>query len=67
MATYQQIKRYVKQTYGYTVSSCSIAHVKEICGLELRKAWNRKYPRANPCPPDKIEPITQAFRRFGMI
>ena len=67
MATYQQIQDYVKKTYGFTVRTGWIAHVKEICGLEPKEAWNRKHPRSNPCPPDKIEPIMQAFRHFGMI
>ena len=69
MATYKQIQSYVKETHGYTVSTCWIAHVKEICGLKPRKAWNRKDPkiRENPCPPAKIEPIKQAFGHFGMI
>ena len=69
MATYKQIQDYVQRTYGYTVKTCWIAHVKEMCGLKPRKAWSRKDPekRANPCPPAKIEPIKQAFRHFEMI
>ena len=69
MATYKQIQGYVKETHGYTVKTCWIAHVKEICGLKPKKAWNRKAPekRANPCPTAKIEPIKQALRYFGMI
>lgn len=69
MATYKQIQEWVRKNYGFTVKTCWIAHVKEICGLEPRKAPNRrnKNKRENPCPPDKIEPIKQAFRHFGMI
>lgn len=55
--------------YGFTVKTCWIAHVKEMCGLELRVAPNRydEFTRTNPCPLDKIEPIKQAFRFFKMI
>ena len=69
MATYKQIQFWVKKTYEFTVKTCWIAHVKEICGLKPRRAWNR-HPgkkRKNPCPKDKIEPIRRAFKYFRMI
>jgi len=66
MATYKQIQAYVKGKYGFIPKTCWIAHVKEICGLPLRKAWNRVGKRDNPCPPDKIELIIDAFRYFNM-
>jgi hypothetical protein len=69
MATYEQIQNYVKKNYGYTVKTCWIAHVKEICGLRPRIAPNRlnRTKRINPCPVNKINPIKDAFRHFGMI
>jgi hypothetical protein len=69
MATYRQIQNWVKRNYGFSVETCWIAHVKEICGLEPRKAANRvdENERTNPCPMSKIDPIKQAFRYFGMI
>ncbi|MEW5937150.1 MAG: hypothetical protein AB1665_04950 [Candidatus Thermoplasmatota archaeon] len=69
MATYKQIQDWIRRNYGYTVKTCWIAHVKEICGLELRNAPNRydENIRTNPCPSEKIEPIKQAFKHFGMI
>ncbi|MGB2841115.1 MAG: hypothetical protein WBC40_01340 [Halobacteriota archaeon] len=68
MATYKMIQEWVKRNYGITVKTCWIAHVKEMCGLETRKAPNRfdENERMNPCPPNKIEPIKQAFTYFGM-
>jgi hypothetical protein len=68
MATYEQIQNYVKNNYSYKLKTCWIAHVKELCGLPVRKAWNRKREqRIIPCPEDKIEDIKCAFRHFGMI
>jgi len=69
MPTYEQIQEWVRGNFGFTVKDCWIAHVKEMCGLEPRKAGNRldENERANPCPPDKVEPIKQALRHFGMI
>lgn len=69
MATYNQIQSWVKENYGLVVKTCWVAHVKEQCGLALRKAPNRIDPlkRVHPCPRDKIEPIKQALRNFNMI
>ena len=69
MATYKQIQGEVKRNFGFVPKTCWIAHVKEMCGLEPRKAPNRfdENERANPCPQDKIEPIKQAFRHFRML
>lgn len=69
MATYKEIQDYVKRKFGYTIKPCWIAHVKELCGIPVRKAHNRIYTnkRMNPCPPDKIDSIKSAFRKFGMI
>ena len=33
MATYKQIQDGVKKNYGFTVKTCWIADVKEMCGL----------------------------------
>jgi len=69
MATYKELKEYVKNKYGLNIKSCHIAHVKEMCGLELIKVKNRtEYNyRKNPCPKHKIEPIKDALKHFNMI
>ena len=69
MTTYKNIQEWVKMNYGFTVKTCWIAHVKEMCGLKLRKAPNRydENKRTNPCPPEKIEPIKKAFEHFKII
>ena len=69
MATYAQIKRWVKDTYGWSIQhDCWIAHCKDLIGLSPRRAWNRvDNSRAVQCPPDKREGIIAAFRHFGML
>lgn len=69
MATYKEIRAYVKNHYGFFPQPCWIAHMKEICGLPVKMAHNRYSAdkREKPCPPDKMEPIKEAFRHFKMI
>ncbi len=66
---YKPTSDWVKENYGFTIKTCWIAHVKEMCGLNPTKAANRLDPtkRANPCPAQKIEPIKEAFRVLGII
>jgi hypothetical protein len=64
MATYEEIQDFIKQKYGFTQKTCWIAHVKEICGLPVRK--NRLGERSHPCPPERIENIKDAFKHFKM-
>ena len=69
MSTYREIQQKVKQLYGRTVKTCWIAHVKELNGLNPRKAPNRlsSLVRKNPCPQD-IRPIIEvAMRQLGML
>lgn len=69
MATYMEILKYVKQTYGFVPMTSWIAEVKEKNGLMPKKAHNRKNykKRLKECPPDKIKPIEEALRHFGML
>jgi len=69
MTTYKEIQEYIKKKYGYTVKTCWIAHMKEICGLPVNEAPNREDSdtRTNPCPIDKQEVIKEAFIYFKMI
>jgi hypothetical protein len=68
MATYKQIQGWVKHKYGFIPKTCWIAHVKNMSGLPMRKAPNRKgTERVEPCPPGKVELIRSALRHFGMI
>jgi hypothetical protein len=68
MATYTEIQEWIKKKYGYPVKTCWIADVKAKCGLPMRTAHNRKGKnRMVSCPKDRIKPIKDAFRHFGMI
>jgi len=69
MATYKEIQEYVRRENGFTVKSCWIAHVKEICGLNPSVSSNRHdvKKRVHPCPQNKMVPIMKAFKHFGMI
>lgn len=68
MATYREIREYVKKKHGYVAQDCWIAHIKEVCGLPLRPASNRKGPsRSELCPESKRADIVEAFRHFGMV
>jgi hypothetical protein len=48
MATYEQIQDYVRKKYGFIPKTCWIAHVKEMCGLQMRKA--SKHRISTPLP-----------------
>ncbi len=69
-ATYDEIKAYVKEQTGLSVSSLYIAQVKEKLGIKERKCYNKakstdvKKPK---CPPEKEKAIRAALECFGMI
>lgn len=69
MATYKEIQKHIKRQYGFTIKTCWIAHVKEMCGLLPRMAPNRHSSkrRLEPCPPSKVQPIKEALNHFNMI
>ncbi len=69
MATYKEIQDYVKVNYNTSIKTCWIADMKESHGLSKRNAPNRKNDESKvyPCPNDKKEMITQAFKHFKMV
>jgi len=69
MANYAKIQEYVNNKYSFSVKTCWIAHMKEICGLPLRVATNRQdiSLRTNPCPLDKRGSILSALLELGLI
>lgn len=69
MATYREIEEYIKKQHGFTVKPCWIAHMKEICGLPVKKSHNREKPdvRKHECPENKQEVIREAFEYFKML
>jgi hypothetical protein len=68
MASYAEVQEYVQQRHGFVPKTCWIAHVKELNGLPVQRAWNRAgRGRVVPCPPEKRRPIEDAFRHFRMM
>ncbi|MBP5275625.1 MAG: 23S rRNA (uracil(1939)-C(5))-methyltransferase RlmD [Lachnospiraceae bacterium] len=69
-ATYAEIKDYIKEKYGYSISSLYIAQMKDKAGLDKRENYNHglgKDSRVPQCTPEKEEAIMDAFRHFKMI
>jgi hypothetical protein len=69
MATYREIQDDTRAQHGRVVKTCWIAHVKELNGLPLRRASNRRSPdeHVHPCPP-KVRPIIEeSMRRLGVL
>ncbi len=68
MATYMQIQGWVKRHYMFVPQTAWIAHVKELNGLPVERAWNRQGPgRVKLCPGNKRLAIEAALRHFGML
>jgi hypothetical protein len=68
MATYSQIRNWVKEHHGWAPETCWIAHVKELNAFPVKRAWNRRgNRREKPCPESKRPVIEEAFRHFGMM
>lgn len=69
-ATYQEIKQYILEKYGFKVSTLYVAQVKQKCGLDMRlnynlpKSENAKQPK---CPKEKEDAIMDALKYFKMI
>ena len=67
--TYEKIKAYVKEKYGFEVTSLYIAQVKDRMGLEKRANYNigEGIAIVPNCPPEKAQAIEDAFRHFNII
>ena len=69
-ATYEEIKAYVKEKTGLSVSSLYIAQVKRKCGIIERANYNppkSEDSRQPNCPPEKEKAIKAALAYFKMI
>ncbi len=68
--TYENIKEYVLDNYGFKVSTLYIAQIKRKCGLELGENYNKskkENSKVPECPKEKEDAIMDALRHFGMI
>ena len=69
-ATYEQIKDYALNTYGFQVTSLQIAQTKRKLGLPTGEHYNlsQKENQVLPnCPPEKESAIREALRHFRMV
>ena len=55
--------KWPSRQHGFVPESAWLLHCKELFGL----AAPGTAPKENPCPPEKIAAIKQAFRRFGLL
>ena len=67
--TYGNIKKWVKENYGFNVTSLYIGQIKDKAGIKERQNYNigSGEGRVPNCPPEKEEAIMAAFRHFGLI
>lgn len=68
--TYENIKEYVLDKYGFKVSTLYIAQIKRKCGLELGENYNKskkENSKVPECPKEKEEAIMDALKHFKMI
>ena len=69
-ATYEQIKEWILDKYGFNVSNLYIGQAKEKFGLDKRKNYNiskKENQKVLKCPEEKMEAIKEAFIHFKMI
>lgn len=69
-ATYVEIKKYIKDTYGANIHTLYIAQIKRKYGLDMGKNYNLAADpkkRVPQCPKDKEEMLLEALKHFKMI
>ena len=69
-AAYQEVKDYVKEQMGLSVSSLYIAQIKWKCRLDVGLNYNlpkKENAKAPQCPPEKEVAIKAALKFFKMI
>ena len=62
-ATDQEIQKWIARQHGFVPEGAWIAHCKELFGLAAAGSAHGE----NPCPPERVAAIRQAFRHFGMV
>ena len=67
--TYDDIKAYISNKYGFKIPSIYIAQVKSKLGIKERENYNIGNGKAKVpnCPPEKEEAIIDAFLYFKMM
>src|SRR5260370_12519653 len=62
-ATDQEIQKWISRQHGFVPESAWILDCKKQFGLVPQGTA----PEENPCPPEKVAAIKQAFHRFGLL
>ncbi len=69
-ATYEEIREWIKETYGFKVSNLNIAQTKRKCGIIERDNYNLSKDENSiirSTPKEKTEAIMEAFKYYQMI
>ena len=69
-ATYEEIRNWVQEQYGFHVTNLNIAQIKQKHGIIERENYNKaksEDSRQPRCPEEKINAIEDAMRHFQMI
>ena len=69
-ATYDEIRNWIQENYGFHVINLNIANAKRKCGFTLWENYNlpkSENSRSSGTAKEKEEAIMEAFRHFGMI
>ena len=69
-ATYAEIKKYIKDTFGANVHTLYIAQVKRKYGLDMGKNYNLAADpkkRVPQCPRDKEKMLLETLKHFKML
>ena len=66
--TNQKIRDYFQSKYGIKPTSNWIAHAKEVYGVPVRRAANRKgEERLWKCPKRHLVELKEVFEHFGLL
>ena len=69
-ATYEEIRDWVQDNYGFHVTNLNIAQVKRKHGFDLRENFNKpksSNSRQPGCPDEKVKAIEAALKYFRMF
>ena len=69
-ATYDEIREWVQEKYGFHVTNLNIAQVKREHGIIERENYNKprsEDSRQPECPKEKVKAIEEALRFYQMI
>ena len=69
-ATYEEIRNWVQEQYGFHVTNLNIAQIKQKHGIIERENFNNaksENSRQPGCPEEKAKAIEEAMRHFQMI